>query len=146
MTSRNITGLSSKEVFQDDLPKVGKDAPRFEGTDVPVAYLYWYQDDAHNVRAFLQDYPEVSKKQALYAIIERARDELPIESVKGLVSGTPVFKESRVMAEALFGYFLSDYNLRDFLIDHPGVTRKQAEKLLLLARDLVEVAAYENTP
>ncbi|MXX53934.1 MAG: DUF433 domain-containing protein [Dehalococcoidia bacterium] len=69
-----------------------------------------------------------------------------MESVKGLVSGTPVFKESRVMAEALFGYLLSDYSLRDFLIDHPGVTREQVEKLLLLARDLVEVAAYENSP
>ena len=42
MTSRNITHLSGKELFQDELPKVGDDAPRFEGTDVPLAYLFSY--------------------------------------------------------------------------------------------------------
>ena len=146
MTSRNVTGLSGKERFEPDLPKVKKDAPRFEGTDVPLAYLFFYQDDVHNVQAFLRDYPEVSKEQALSAIVERARADLPIESVQGLVSGAPVFKETRVMAEMLFGYFLSGYDMEDFLIDYPGVTKEQVEKLLLLARDLVEAAAYENSP
>ena len=113
---------------------------------MPLAYLFFYQDDVHNVQAFLRDYPEVSKEQALSAIVERARADLPIESVQGLVSGAPVFKETRVMAEMLFGYFLSGYDMEDFLIDYPGVTKERVEKLLLLARDLVEAAADENSP
>lgn len=145
MASRNITGLTGKERHQDDLPKVGEDDPRFEGTDVPVAYLFFYQDEVHNVQAFLRDYPEVSKEQALSAITQRARNELPIESVQGLVSGAPVFRRTRVMVEILFGYFLSNYDVEEFLIDYPGVTREQVEKTILLARDLVEAAAYENS-
>ena len=90
--------------------------------------------------------PQVSKEQALSAITARARAELPVESVQGLVSGAPVFKQSRVMAEILFGYFLSNYDVDDFLIDHPGVTREQVETTILLARDLVEATAYENSP
>lgn len=146
MASRNITGLTGKERHQDDLPRVGEDDPRFEGTDVPVAYLFFYQDDVHNVQAFLRDFPQVSKEQALSAIAERVRAELPVESVQGLVSGAPVFKKTRVMAEILFGYFLSNYDMEDFLIDHPGVTKEQVEKTILLARDLVEATAYENSP
>ena len=67
----------------------------------------------------MRDCPEVSKDQALSAIVERARAELPVESADGLVSGTPVFRETRVMAETLFAYFLSGHDLEDFILDYP---------------------------
>lgn len=61
-----------------------------------------------------------------------------------MVSGTPDFRETRAMAEILFGYFLSGYDLEDFLVDHAGVTRERIAKLLLLAGDTVEVLACES--
>ena len=96
------------------------------------------------MQVFLRDYPEVTKGQALSAIVERARVELPVDSIRNLVSGTPVFRETRVMANTLFGYFVSGHDLEDFLLDYPGVTKERAVKVLLLASDIVEVLAYER--
>ena len=40
---------------------------------MPVQYLYEYLDDAHNLYAFLGDFPEVTTGQALEAIEERVK-------------------------------------------------------------------------
>ena len=44
-----------------DLDEVSREGPVFEGTDVPVQYMFEYLDRVHNLHAFLDDFPEVSK-------------------------------------------------------------------------------------
>ena len=87
-----------------DLENVPDDGPLFEDTDVPVQYLFKYLDQAHNLYAFLDDFPQVSMNQALAAIRERVNADIPIHSDRERVSGLPVFEGTRVPVRSLFNY------------------------------------------
>ena len=63
-----------------DLSEVPKDGPVFEGTDVPVQYLYEYLDNGHNLYAFLRRFSRVREEQALKAIRERINANSVISS------------------------------------------------------------------
>ena len=89
-----------------DIDGVPKDGPFFEGTDVPIQYLFAYLDEGYNLYTFLKYFPSVGMEQAVVAI--RAREQANaddiIHSERGRMSGTPVFKGSRVPVETLFNY------------------------------------------
>ncbi len=51
-----------------------------------------------------------------------------------IMSGTPVFKETRVPTQNLFDYLEGDETLEEFLDDFPSVTREQALSVLELSR------------
>ena len=51
---------------------------------MPVQYLYEYLDNVHNLYAFLNDFPAVSREQALKAIRERINANTVISSDRGL--------------------------------------------------------------
>jgi len=51
---------------------------------------------------------------------------------KDIVGGTPVFKGTRVTVKTLFDY-LEESSLEEFLLDHPSVSRRQAEAVIELA-------------
>ena len=123
-----------------------KGGPVIEGTDVPVAYLFHYLDSVHNLYAFLDDFPEVSREQAFAAIekrIDSCMNEV-IHSNRQLHSGTPVFKGSRVPIYILFGLLAAGGNLEEFLEDYPTVSREQAVEALALAKNALESIAYET--
>ena len=123
-----------------------KGGPVIEGTDVPVAYLFYYLDSVHNLYAFLDDFPEVSREQA-FAAIEKRIDSCMNESIhsnRQLHSGTPVFKGSRVPIYILFGLLAAGGNLEEFLEDYPTVSREQAVEALALAKNALESIAYET--
>ena len=120
--------------------------PVFEGTDVPVKYLFHYTDEVHNLYAFQKDFPQVSKEQAFEAIAERldtSMDDL-IHSNRQIHSGTPVFKGTRVPIYLLFGLLAEGGNLEEFLEDFPTVSREQAVEALTLAKNTLESIAYET--
>ena len=75
---------------------MSREGPVFEGTDVPVQYMFEYLDRVHNLHAFLDDFPEVSIGQAVEAMRERVKANNVIRSNRDYVSGTPVFKGTRV--------------------------------------------------
>jgi uncharacterized protein (DUF433 family) len=54
-----------------------------------------------------------------------------------IVSGTPVFKGTRVPAKSLLEWLKGGYTLDEFLENFPSVERKQAEALLTLANELL---------
>ncbi len=126
-----------------DLDHIPDDGPVFKGTDVPQAYLFKYLDEVHNLHAFLSDFPQVSKEQAVAAIRERVNADITIHSDRRRVSGTPVFKGTRVPVSSLFNYLSYGYTLEYFLDNFPSVEREQAVKTLALARHLMESVAYE---
>ena len=126
-----------------DLDEVLRDGPVFEGTDVPVQYMFEYLDRVHNLHAFLDDFPQVSKEQALKAMRERVKANDVIHSNTDYVSGTPVFKGTRVPVDTLFDFLVAGDNLDEFLEGFPTVSREQAIEALNLARHVLESTAYE---
>ena len=120
-----------------------KDGIVFDGTNVPVAYLFEYVDRMYSLYSFLDDFPEVSRGQALKAIDDRVKADSVIHSERGRVSGTPVFKGSRVPVRNLFDYLASSDNLDEFLEGFPSVSREQAVEAIAGARRILEKMAYE---
>ena len=129
-----------------DLVDVPKDGPFLEGTDVPLEYMYAYLDEGYNLYTFLKYFPSVSHEQAVAAI--RAREHVNaddiIHSERERVSGTPVFKGSRVPVTTLFNYMSYGYPLDEFLESFPSVERAQAIAALEMAGRLMETYAYET--
>ena len=126
-----------------DLDEVPREGPVFEGTDVPVQYMFEYLDRVHNLHAFLDDFPQVSMKQALKAMQERVKANNVIHSNTDYVSGMPVFKGTRVPVDTLFDFLVAGDNLDEFLEGFPTVSREQAVEALNLARHVLESTAYE---
>ena len=126
-----------------DLDEVSREGPVFEGTDVPVQYMFEYLDRVHNLHAFLDDFPEISMGQAVKAMSARVRAKSVIHSNRDYVSGTPVFKGTRVPVDTLFDFLTAGDNLDDFLEDFPTVSREQAIEALNLAKYALESIAYE---
>ena len=118
--------------------------PLFEGTDVPVQSLFDCLDNGLNLYVFLDQFPSVSRGQALAAIRKRLDDDSVVHSDRRFVSGTPVFKRTRVPVKNLFDYLEGGHNLDDFLDDFPSVTREQALLALDTARKTLERDAYES--
>ncbi len=67
-----------------------------------------------------------------------------IHSDPEIVSGTPVFKGTRVMVKNLFDYLAAGDNLEEFLDAFPSVSREQAVKALDMAKEALESCAYES--
>ncbi len=62
-----------------------------------------------------------------------------------IMSGTPVFKNTRVPIKNLIDYLESGETLDDFLKDFPSVNRDQAVKVLELAKEMLLTHAYANS-
>lgn len=127
-----------------DLDRVDADGPVFEGTDVPVAYMFAYLDEVHNLYDFLQDFPQVSFEQAIAAMWERARASGVAHSDVERMGGTPVFKGTRVPVDSLFGCLAAGENLDEFFEGFPTVSREQAIDALNLAKQCLDSLAYET--
>ena len=52
---------------------------------------------------------------------------------KQIVSGTPVFKGTRVPVRALFTYMRKGYPLDEFFIDFPSVSKEHAQEVIAVA-------------
>jgi uncharacterized protein (DUF433 family) len=79
-------------------------------------------------------------------------DEQTTQVVEGLItcdaeimSGTPVFKNTRVPIKNLIDYLESGETLDEFLEDFPSVNREQAVKVLELAKEMLLIHAYANS-
>ena len=125
----------------------GADAggPVFAGTDVPLQRLFAYLDEAHNLHAFLRDFPQVSRAQALEAISARVKAEGVVHSDREIVSGTPVFRGTRVFVRSLFEHLEEGYTIEAFLHQFPTTEREQVVKALQAASALLESVAYETS-
>ena len=127
-----------------DLDDADAGGPVFAGTDVPLRYMFAYLDEAHNLHAFLDDFPQVSRGQALAAIRERVKANGVVHSDREIVSGTPVFRGTRVPIDILFEFLAAGENVDEFVDCFPTVSREQAVEALTAAQHALESAAYET--
>ncbi len=66
---------------------------------------------------------------------------LPITVDPDIVSGTPVFRGTRVPVQTLFDYIADGYTLEEFLDNFPTVKRDDALKVLESAGQFLSVGA-----
>ncbi|MDE0638557.1 MAG: DUF433 domain-containing protein [Candidatus Poribacteria bacterium] len=59
-----------------------------------------------------------------------------------IMSGTPVFKNTRVPIKNLIDYLEAGDNLDEFLEDFPSVSRTQAAQALELAKEILLTQAH----
>ena len=62
-----------------------------------------------------------------------------------VMSGTPVFKNTRVPIKNLIDYLEGGETLDEFLEDFPSVSRDQAVKALELAKEMLLTHAHANS-
>ena len=127
-----------------DMGDADAGGPVFAGTDVPLRYMFAYLDEAHNLHSFLDDFPQVSRGQALAAIRERVKANGAVHSDREIVSGTPVFKGTRVPIDILFEFLAAGENVDEFVDCFPTVSREQAVEALTVAQRALESVAYET--
>ena len=136
--------LKRDRFYPIDLPDVPADAPTFDGTEVPVEYLFTYWDGRYALKSFFLDFPEVSSAQALAALRKRADADFPADSEDGRMGGMPVFRNTRVPIKFMFELLKEGGNVEEFLSDYTSVDREDALRILEIASELVEAATYEN--
>lgn len=129
-----------------DLDDVPKDGPAFERTDVPLQYLFAYLDKGYNLHTFLKYFPSVSHEQAVNALDAKIKASGVIHSNREIVSGTPIFKGTRVPIYILFEFLARGENIDEFVDCFPTVSREQAIEALNLANDALQSIAYETAP
>ena len=134
-----------RRAYPIDISDVPAESPTFEGTDVPVEYLFRYWDRRFALKSFLSDFPEVSSTQALETLRKRAKSDIPADSTDGLMGGMPVFKGTRVPVEYLFNLLKHGSNIEEFLSQYTTVEMEDAIKILEIGSEFVEVATYENS-
>ena len=66
--------VESRSVVYSD-PEISRGTPVFRGTRVPVQSLFDYLEGGETIEQFLDQFPSVSKKQAL-AALDLARDSI----------------------------------------------------------------------
>lgn len=67
-----------------------------------------------------------------------------ISSSPNILSGTPVFKGTRVPVKNLFDYIETGETLDDFLEAFPSVSREQALKVLAMAEHILTSEEFLN--
>jgi uncharacterized protein (DUF433 family) len=78
-------------------------------------------------------------------IEEKELDQLPITIDPDIVSGTPVFRGTRVPVEALIDNLEAGLSLDEFLENFPTVTREQAMQVLEFSKSaLLQVLNRSN--
>ena len=77
-------------------------------------------------------------------IEEKEIDSLPITIDPEIVSGTPVFKGTRVPVEALISNLEAGLTVDEFLENFPTVTREQALQVLNFSRSTLQRLAQSK--
>jgi uncharacterized protein (DUF433 family) len=72
---------------------------------------------------------------------QEAQTNLPITVDPNIVSGTPVFRGTRVPVQTLFDYIADGNTLEEFLDNFPTVKRDDALKVLESAGQFLSVGA-----
>ena len=79
----------------------------------------------------------------------KERKTISIDSVitcnDEILSGTPVFKSTRVPIKNLIDYLEAGDSLDEFLNDFPSVSRDQAIQTLELAKEMLATNAHANS-
>ena len=139
-------GIRPREQDHFLLSDVSEGAPTFNGTDIPVQYMFDYLEHTRNIYDFLQDFPEVKILNAINAMRDHVRAELPVHvhSDRTRESGTPTFWGSETSMKDLFEQLADGRTVDQYLASSSSPSREQVIRTLEMAGLLMEAMAYEN--
>ena len=130
-----------------DLPDMPTDAPTFDGTEVPVEYLFTYWDERFALKSFLMDFPEVSSSQALAALRKRAESEISADSKEVLTMEDEILREiheTRERRAKEHGYDHKKLNAYYENLRYPGFTYGIPGRTFQTEEELDEYIAEKN--
>ena len=139
-------------------PDIMFGSPVFRGTRMPVDSLRDHLAGGYDLGDFLEEHPGVSREQATRLLdlsAETLMAEAGYEPLKQeerpdnaasriinidpeVVSGTPVFRGTRVPVRTLTDNLVWGYGLDYILDNYPTVSRGQAIRFIMLAQKLTE--------
>ncbi len=127
-------------------------APVFQRTDVPVKCMFDYLADVRSLKDFHWDYPSVSRIVTWDAIVTSGRileldayrgvENGVIQSNRAIVSGAPIFVDSRMPIRIVFDYLSEGKTLKDFYYDYDTSTKEHLTPALKLAHKALEREFY----
>ena len=139
-------GIRKREHDYFLLSNEPKDAPTLGETDIPVQYMVDYMENTGNLSDFLQDFPEVNMPDAINAMMDHVRAEIPdhVHVNRERESGSPIFWGTGTRMRDQFEHLAAGRSLCDYLYPLSSPSRKQATRTLKMACLLMEAMAYEN--
>ena len=160
----STSNAGSKSLIYSDADIMGG-VPVFRGTRVPVRKLFDFLADDKGVDAFIEAFPSVSRERAMKSIEMAAAmlemyaygdatklDKLcdgdsVIHSDRRIMSGTPVFKGTRMTVSTMFhnlAFSREAGNVSGFLENYATfTTREQVIAAVRMASHALENYAYE---
>ena len=139
----------AERIICDENILAGK--PVIKGTRLAVEFIVGLLAHGWTEAEVLENYPHIVQADIraclAYANVEQAKlsvDKL-ITCDAEIMSGTPVFKNTRVPIKNLIDYLETGESLDEFLEDFPSVSREQAIQILALAREVLLTHAYANS-
>lgn len=144
MAELHNPGIRPREHDHFLLSDVPEGAPTFDGTDIPVRYMFDYLKHVRNIYDFLQDFPEVKIQDAISAMRDHVREELPEHIRCDRDNGEPVFWGSGTPVRHLFDHLADGRSVDRYLAPPSSSSRRQVLRTLEMASLLVEAMAYEN--
>ena len=124
----------------------------FQRTDVPVKCMFDYLADVRSLKDFHWDYPSVSRIVTWDAIVTAGRileldayrgvENGIVHSHRGIVSGAPIFVNSRMPIRIVFDYLSGGKTLKDFYYDYDTRTQEHLAPTIKLAHKALEREFY----
>ena len=130
-------------------------APVFAMTEVPVKPMFDYLSDVRSLKDFHWDYPAVSRQVTWEAVVTSGRI-LEVDAYRGvengvvhsdrrIVSGAPIFVDSRMPIRTVFDYLSDGKSLKDFYYDYDTSIKEHLAPAIGLARRALEREFYAAT-
>ncbi len=142
--------IAQKIIYVDQ--NISNGVPVFQRTDVPVKCMFDYLADVRSLKDFHWDYPSVSRIVTWDAIVTAGRileldayrgvENGVIHSNRAIVSGAPVFMDSRMPIRIVFDYLSEGKTLKDFYYDYDTSTKEHLAPALQLAHKALEREFY----
>lgn len=136
-----------KRVIQCDAG-IANGAPVFERTDVPVKLMFDYLADLKSLRDFHWDFPAVFRADAYDAVVTSCRileldayrevENGVVHSDVRIVSGSPIFVDSRMPIRIVFDHLATGETLKDFHYHYDTGTKEHLIPVVNLAWKAME--------
>ena len=115
--------------------------PVIKGTRLAVEFILGLLAHGWTEAEILENYPHIVQEdiRACLAYVNVEQTRLSVDQLitcdAEIMSGTPVFKNTRVPIKNLIDYLETGESLDEFLEDFPSVSREQALQILVLTTD-----------
>ena len=138
---------TAKRVIQCNA-EIADGTPVFERTEVPVKRMFEYLADVRSLKDFHWDYPAVFRADAYDAVVTSCRileldayrevENGVVHSDVRIVSGSPIFVDSRMPIRIVFDHLATGETLKDFHYHYDTGTKEHLIPVVNLAWKAIE--------